>query len=323
MTFSVITPVYNRENCVSRCIDSVLSQRLTHENHCVHILVDDGSRDRTADICTSYAQKNATVKFIRLSEHRGVNAARNAAIKICEGSFIIMLDSDDYFVKDALDIVMATIRQNPLYKHYMFAPDDVNYNGGFFQGCVSKELHYVDFLNGDVNTGFIHCISADIMKLHLFDETVRIYESVFFLSFYKEAQKMLFTNKIVAIREHNRHDHVTFEAVRTSKALIKRRVKAYEIMLSRFGGDLKRYHCRKTLTSLYTYLFDNYLLLGQSAEIARLNAVYTRYYGIYIPSGAKIKMLRYLNAVRGGRLYWGCLRTFLFFKYRVFRHCIR
>lgn len=91
----------------------------------------------------------------------------------------------------------------------MFAPNDVDYSKSILSDCYEKELNYTDFLSGKVTTGFIHCISTDIMKRYPFDESVRIHEGVFFLSFYKEAQRMFFSNRIVTIRERGRSDSVT------------------------------------------------------------------------------------------------------------------
>lgn len=200
MKFSIITPVYNREDCVSRCIESVLRQGKTSHWEVEHILVDDGSVDLTPKICEGYAINNESIRLLSFPKNKGTNAARNAAINASTGDFIVILDSDDYFVDDALDFMAQVITENAKYNHFMFAPNDVNYQVPFFNDCKSKVLTYQDFLRGDVNSGFIHCISRNTMLKHPFNEDVRIHEGVFFLSFYKEAQNMLFTNRIVTIR---------------------------------------------------------------------------------------------------------------------------
>lgn len=138
----------------------------------------------------------------------------------------------------------------------MFAPDDVDYSKSTLMGCKEKELTYVDFLSGKISTGFIHCIDADIMKRHPFDESVRIlYEGVFFLSFYKEVQRMLFTNKVVTIRERGRNDSVTLDFIRTKRVVIERGIKANEILLSRFGDDMKQYDCAKMISGVYIFFY--------------------------------------------------------------------
>ena len=86
MKYSVITPVYNREDCVSRCIESV--KRQTLRGYYEHVIVDDGSNDLTAKICKGYAKNNADIQFVQLPCNQGTNAARNAAVKVAKGELI-------------------------------------------------------------------------------------------------------------------------------------------------------------------------------------------------------------------------------------------
>lgn len=86
---SVIVPVYNGETTLDRCISSVLSQ--SHVNFEL-ILVDDGSTDRSLDICHSYTDPRITV--IR-KENGGVSSARNTGIVSATGDYVFFLDSDD------------------------------------------------------------------------------------------------------------------------------------------------------------------------------------------------------------------------------------
>ena len=322
MKYSVITPVYNREDCVSRCIESVKRQTL-RGGYYEHVIVDDGSNDLTAKICKGYAKNNPDIQFVQLPYNQGTNAARNAAVKVAKGEYIIILDSDDFFVDDALEFIDKTITANPGFRHYMFAPDDVNYQNDFFQGCESKMLTYQDFLSGRIKTGFIHCIETATMRQFPFDEHVRIHEGVFFLSFYKEAQKMLFTNRIVTIRERGRSDSVTLDCVRSSKALIQRGTKANEILLGRFGDDMKQNDCKSMLQHLYGYLFDNYLLLGDYDKIRELRQIYAFKYTGYIPETRKTKILTAVFILHLGIIYRLLLQSYLKIKYKIFKYKIK
>ena len=326
MKYSIITPVYNREDCVSRCIESVIQQVKKCKTVGVnieHVIVNDGSKDLTDEICQGYARCNNHIKYISFAENKGTNAARNAAIMTATGDYCIILDSDDYFDDNALLTINQTVISHSEYKHFMFAPDDVDYNKSPLAGCKEKELTYVDFLSGKIATGFIHCINADIMKRHPFDESVRIYEGVFFLSFYKEAQRMLFTNKVVTIRERGRSDSVTLDFVRTKRVVIERGIKANEILLSRFGDDMKQNDCAKMLSSVYISLYDNYLLLGQYMRIANLKKMYIEKYSNYIYASRKLKILETLTHLRLGGLYRCLLQFYLAMRYRVFKVKIR
>lgn len=88
---SIIVPVYNVEEYLPRCIDSILSQTFIDFEL---ILVDDGSQDRSGDICDKYAQKDERVVVIHQS-NGGVAAARNRGLDIARGVYITFVDPDD------------------------------------------------------------------------------------------------------------------------------------------------------------------------------------------------------------------------------------
>lgn len=88
---SVIIPVYNREEYIEECINSVFCQ--TYQNFEI-VLVDDGSTDNTLSICEALAKKDSRIKIIK-GEHKGVSAARNLALDNAEGEYLFFLDSDD------------------------------------------------------------------------------------------------------------------------------------------------------------------------------------------------------------------------------------
>lgn len=89
---SVIIPVYNAERTLQRCVDSLLAQ--TFKDYEI-ILVNDGSRDHSLDVCKSYADCHDNIKIID-QKNAGVSAARNAGIVYAQGEFITFIDSDDY-----------------------------------------------------------------------------------------------------------------------------------------------------------------------------------------------------------------------------------
>lgn len=88
---SIIVPVYNVEEYLARCIDSVLTQTFTNFEL---ILVDDGSPDRCGEICDEYARKDSRVIVIH-KENGGVSSARNRGLDIARGEYITFVDSDD------------------------------------------------------------------------------------------------------------------------------------------------------------------------------------------------------------------------------------
>ena len=99
---SVIVPVYNVEEYLARCVDSILSQ--TYRNLEV-ILVDDGAKDSSGTICDSYAQRDTRVKVVH-KENGGLSSARNAGIDIARGEYLEFVDSDDWLEPDAVESML-------------------------------------------------------------------------------------------------------------------------------------------------------------------------------------------------------------------------
>ena len=96
---SVVVPVYNAEQYVSRCIDNVLTQ--TYQDWEL-ILIDDGSMDKSAVICDEYAAKDQRIKVFH-KKNGGVSSARNKGIENATGKWVTFLDSDDYYDSEFLE----------------------------------------------------------------------------------------------------------------------------------------------------------------------------------------------------------------------------
>lgn len=84
---SIIVPVYNSENTINRCVDSILQQTFTGWEL---LLIDDGSKDSSGDICDEYARNDFRIKVFH-KENGGVSSARNYGIKLAKGEWIILL----------------------------------------------------------------------------------------------------------------------------------------------------------------------------------------------------------------------------------------
>lgn len=93
---SVIVAVYNIEEYLPRCVDSILAQ--TYRNLEI-ILVDDGSKDQSGNICDSYAEKDRRIKVIH-KKNGGLSDARNAGMDAATGEYIGFVDGDDWIEPD-------------------------------------------------------------------------------------------------------------------------------------------------------------------------------------------------------------------------------
>lgn len=100
---SVIVPVYNAEGTLSRCLESVLGQSFSDFEV---LVVDDGSTDSSALICKEYAQRDARVRFFQ-KMNGGVSSARNYALDRASGEYVAFCDSDDYYDKDYLGVMLG------------------------------------------------------------------------------------------------------------------------------------------------------------------------------------------------------------------------
>lgn len=101
---SVIVPVYNVEAYLCRCLDSICGQ--TYKSLEI-ILVDDGSKDRSGEICDRYMEKDSRIRVIH-KPNGGVSSARNQALKIATGKYIGFVDADDYVT----DVMFETLHQS-------------------------------------------------------------------------------------------------------------------------------------------------------------------------------------------------------------------
>ena len=93
---SIIVPLYNAEKFIDRCMSSILAQTFT--NYEV-ILVNDGSTDRSSELCRRYQSANDRVIYIE-KENGGAGSARNLGIESARGEYLAFPDVDDWFSPD-------------------------------------------------------------------------------------------------------------------------------------------------------------------------------------------------------------------------------
>lgn len=127
--FTVIIPVYNVEDYIGRCLDSVLCQSFSDFEI---ITVDDGSPDNSYETLKKYADKDSRIKIIR-KPNGGLPAARNSGLYDAQGQYVFFLDSDDTMCDDALlNAHTAIVQEN--------YPDILN--TGFIKSLYGEILKY-------------------------------------------------------------------------------------------------------------------------------------------------------------------------------------
>ena len=107
---SIIVPVYNAEKYLRECIKSLISQ--TYSNIEI-ILVNDGSVDRSGDICKEYKQQDKRIIYIE-QDNKGEGGARNAGLSISKGDYIAFCDSDDKLPKESIEVLIKNVNDADL-----------------------------------------------------------------------------------------------------------------------------------------------------------------------------------------------------------------
>lgn len=164
---SVIVPVYNTEQYLAKCIDSILAQ--TYQNLEI-LLVNDGSKDSSGAICDAYAEKDPRIKVIH-KENAGVSAARNDALKIMTGEYVGFIDSDDTISPNMYEELYCDLTNNGAdvavckfnrieigekqieepVKYFFFTPEEAIKNmlvGKYFAGQLCNKLFKASLLDG-------------------------------------------------------------------------------------------------------------------------------------------------------------------------------
>lgn len=109
MQFSVIVPVYNVEQYLPRCLDSILNQQIRDFEV---LMVDDGSTDGSGMLCDEYARRDDRIRVIH-QENQGLSGARNTGLDHARGSWIVFVDSDDWIAEDMLQRVKRAMERMP------------------------------------------------------------------------------------------------------------------------------------------------------------------------------------------------------------------
>lgn len=151
--FSVIVPVYNVEQYLKSCLDSIIEQDFDDYEL---IIVDDGSTDNSSVVCDKYASKYSIVRVIH-QKNRGLSAARNTGLRVATGKYILFVDSDDYIAQGTLRKFFDVTCQNPVdlvaaYGYKIISNGNCVERGYFrngFDGVISGREYYARTLYED------------------------------------------------------------------------------------------------------------------------------------------------------------------------------
>ena len=105
---SVVVAIYNKENCLRRCIESLMAQ--TYLNLQI-ILVDDDSTDDSGKICHEYADKDDRIIYTCHPHNLGISEVRNTGIRFASGKYLSFIDGDDYVLEDFIETLYKNLSE--------------------------------------------------------------------------------------------------------------------------------------------------------------------------------------------------------------------
>lgn len=286
---SVIVPVYNVEEYLYKCIDSILAQ--TFKNFEL-ILVDDGSPDNCPSICDEYAKKDERIKVIH-QENQGLSGARNTGINIAKGKYITFVDSDDIINKFYLEILYKNITDEDcdisICDYYSFYKDTSDLLDDNVQQInlltgkqASKEIYglknvkfviacgklYKSYLFNNYRFPIGKINEDEFLTYKLFYKSKRIVESSDKLYYYRRRGNSI-TNSIFSLKNYDAvlalEERMEFYKQKDEVELLELTKRKYELVISMYSIKARKskiYHLvekkyKKPLYKAIKYLNDN------------------------------------------------------------------
>lgn len=189
---SVIIPVYNVEEYLRECVDSVINQ--TYKNIEI-LLIDDGSTDSSGRICDEYAAKDERIRVIH-QENAGPSKTRNTGLDNAGGKFIYFVDSDDYIESNTLELLVNTAEANGadlvFFDAHSFSDDGADIRQGYVVNGTYESGTGYDVLTALHKNKDYHCsVVLLFINLALLNSNgIRFLESAYC------SEDMLFTYKV-------------------------------------------------------------------------------------------------------------------------------
>ena len=203
---SVIIPTYNRAPFLKKAIESVLSQ--TYQDFEL-IVVDDGSKDETSRLISSYKSR---IEYIK-QENRGPGSARNLGISTAQRDFIVFLDSDDWWDKDKLSVQLKEMQENPIYS--VSHTQEIWYKDGRLLNQKKKHRKFHGYIFDKCLPLCVVSMSTAMIRrelfdrIGLFDESMACCEDYDFWLRTSVNHKFLLIDKSLTLKDGGRPDQVS------------------------------------------------------------------------------------------------------------------
>lgn len=256
---SIIIPIYNIENYISECVNSILEQ--TFKEYEI-ILVDDGSTDNSPQICDELAKENESIHVIH-KENGGLSDARNAGINSAQGKYLMFVDGDDFLYDNmCLEKIEKELGASDIlqYKMAYYYP-----NNKFIEQKdivnIENEHNFEDKLYKLICNGEISISACDkiisreyLLKNNLFFEKKLISEDVHWsLNLYINKPTINIINSPIYVYRKKRKDSIT-------NAKNKEKTIESELKILNYWYNYE-YSSEKIKNIYYSYLAYLYLIL--------------------------------------------------------------
>ena len=220
---TIIVPVYNTQQYLKECFDSIVAQ--TYKNIEV-IIVDDGSTDNSLSICEEYESKYNNIRVIH-KENGGGGSARNVALEIATGDYIIFVDSDDWILPTAAEhLVQLTEKYNADVTHCEVFKDPLKRNIVTNEQLSILNSHETMevMLNDRIRSGEIKLYKREIVKNVCFPLDSSIDDMLFFSDLIENIKTMVVSNLPLYYYRYDRLDNMSNSTDRFVKNVYERYV---------------------------------------------------------------------------------------------------
>jgi len=168
--FSIIIPVYNVEQYLEQCLDSIVNQGFRSWEL---ICINDGSTDGSPNILDQYRKKHNQIR-IQSIENSGTAVARNRGINLAKGQYLLFIDSDDWIEPDALQVIYDTLKDKPV--------DILSFNGHlYYEDSGSTEADEGQRIHNINGWEYYNARVLKPRKFHFVCVVIRAYRRSFFM----------------------------------------------------------------------------------------------------------------------------------------------
>lgn len=288
--FSIIIPAYNCESFISYTLESILNQNFKDYEI---IIVNDGSIDNTLNICRNYENKNKNITCIN-KENEGVSIARNKALEIAKGNYILFIDADDIIYPGSL-LHINNILQNKNIDFLKFEYNIIdtkgkllfpNYNRVFRKKFIDKDyapIFFMDYIMKDEYFMCMHVFKRKIIednKLSFLAHCTINEDTLFITQYLAHTSLCYYTDKIIyGYRKHegaatfyinDKKKHDILNVISNLQLLQKESNPEFILPIKRiierlfiniYRHSFKNKICNNEIKDIFQYCINNPLLL--------------------------------------------------------------